>query len=190
MWANTLQTGLESKPIPESQGEAWQFYKRALSVGPLDSPCFKFAAYYAAQRADPEHASEAFQGSGFLERRALMTRGLGPRPLFVIFFVGVVLSALLLPTDFGESLALQALTLCWGLWCVYSNNLMYCTKCRNVWILLVGYVTLAGALYDHPSTWFIPGGVAALIVMWAALTKRLTLIFPRSQSAGKQDVLT
>jgi hypothetical protein len=187
MWANGLQVTPELKAIPDTQTTAWQIYKTALQSGPLLTPCFKSAAYYAAKRAEPARASEALEGSGWVERCALKTRALGPKVLFAIFLTGVVLAAATFQGDFAVSLALQAAALSWGIWCVYANNLMCCKKCRNAWLWLVGYFTLFGALYDHPSTWYIVVGVAALIVIWAASTKRLELIFPSSKSAEKES---
>jgi tetratricopeptide (TPR) repeat protein len=187
VWANGMQVNPELKADPETQVTAWDYYKKALLSGPLLTPCFKSAAYYAAKRAEPQNSNQALKGSGFVERQALITRGLGPKVLSAVFVIGVVLAAITLHNEFPVSLTVQVLTLLWGLWCIYANNLMCCKKCRNAWIGLVGYFTLIGAIADNPRTWYVVAGLAALIVIWAALTNHLTLIFPTAKNVEKED---
>jgi tetratricopeptide (TPR) repeat protein len=189
LWANGLQVDPTTKDEPDTQATAWGFYQQALSSGPLLTPCFKSAAYYAAKRADPSHKNEAIQGSGLVERMALRTRGLGPQMLSAIYFVGFFLSLTTVKSDFVFSLVAQALTLSWGLWCVYANNLMCCKKCRNAWIFLISYSVVAGAIFDHPKTWYLVAGVAAVVGVWATSTGHRELFWPKSKSEEKENAL-
>jgi tetratricopeptide (TPR) repeat protein len=188
-WANGLQADPKTKSSPETQIAAWGFYQKALASGPLLTPCFKSAAYYAGKRADPSKASDAFKGSGFVERMALRTRGVGPQNLVLVFFLGVVASVAVFHSGFALSIVLQALTLSWGVWCIYSNNLMCCKKCRNFWIFLVGYATMFAAILDHPRTWYVVAVAAAGIFAWAARTNNLEMIWPRTNERQKEDAL-
>jgi tetratricopeptide (TPR) repeat protein len=188
-WANGLQADPTTKSNPETQTAAWGFYQKALASGPLLTPCFKSAAYYAGKRADPSHASDAFKGSGLVERMALRTRGVGPHNLLLVYSLGVVASVAVFHSGSALSIVLQALTLSWGIWCIYSNNLMCCKKCRNLWIFMVGYPTMFAAILDHPQTWYVVAVVAAVIVAWAARTNNLEMIVPKANERQKQDAL-
>jgi len=183
--ANGLQVNPETKDSPEAQAKAWEYYQRALLAGPLLSPCFKSAALYTAKRVDPEHANSALKGSSPAEYWALKTRSLGPTALMLILGVGVAASALTLSKALAASICLQVLTLSWGAWCVYANNLMCCKKCRDAWITMLAYLTLLAGVYDHPRTWYIAAAVAAVAVIWAVSTGHVGLIRPSAKDSEK-----
>ncbi len=188
VWANGLQIDpVANKNKPEAQAEAWEFYKKALALGPLLTPCFKSAAYYAAQRADPANKSEALKGSGVLERMAIRTRGLGPQFLFAAILVAFVVAAFTAERYLAFSVVVQLLALGWGLWCIYSNNLMCCKKCRNAWIGLVVYLSLIAGVVDHPKTWYVEVALAVVMVIGLSLTGHASLVWPSAMSGDKEN---
>lgn len=188
-WANGLQIDPERKDRPDTQATAWGFYKQALASGPLLTPCFKSVAYSAAKQADPENANDALQGSGILERMAIRTRGLGPSKMMLALVAGAGVAELTLRTAFALSIVVQTLTLSWGVWCIFSNNLMCCKKCRNSWIFMVSYLTLLGAAFDHPKSWYVPASIAVVVIVWTALTGKLRLVWPNTKVADNEEVI-
>ena len=188
-WANGLQYHPESKDKSDAQERAWEHYKQALASGPLLTPCYRSAAYFAAKRAEPARKDYALQGSPYLERMAIRTRGLGPLTMMRVFIFGVLGAVFLFHPEIALSVIVQVLTFSWGVWCIYCNNLMCCKKCRNLWIVIVGYPAVVGAIVDYPRTWYVPVGIAAVMVFWAALTGNGEMVWPNSKVPYKDDAL-
>ena len=187
--ANWLQVDEEAKQRPDTPVRVWELYKRALTSGPLLTPCFRLSAYLAGMKAEPASADEALLGSSLLERSAIRSRALGFRKLFGVLMIGVVASGLSWRNHFAFSIEMQVLTFTWGTWCVYSNNLMCCKKCRNVWIFLVGYLSLVGAFLDHPKTWYIEASVAAFAVICALVTGNREMVWPSTNDSSRVDAV-
>ncbi len=90
---------------------------------------------------------------------------MGPKPMLFGLFAGFILGMLVSRVNLGLGTALQLLTLAWGVWCTYCNNLMCCKKCRNVWIVTIGMFAVLSVFVDYPKTWPIAVVVVGILIL-------------------------
>ena len=166
MWANGLQAKPNSRMDVEVQGEAWEYFKKALAIGPLSSACFMAAAYHAARVVNPDHATMALAGSTLDERLSIRTRQFGPQRMMGLFFVSAFVSIFLWQRFFPISVVAQIITIAWGGWCVHANDLMCCKKCRNAWLRPVVLYGLLFVLFDDIHLfWYVAAVAIALVIL-------------------------
>ncbi len=185
--ANGLQVDADTKDSPDTPAIAWGYYQRALQSGPLLTPCFREVAFRAARRADPQHAESALAGASKIERLTIRTRVWGPQRMASLYMGGFLLAALLWHPNLTASIAVQSVTLSWGLWAIYCNSQLCCKKCRNAWIAIVSFFSLVEITFDHLSTWYIPAGVAVVLFTWSAATGKLKALSTPPQSREEAE---
>lgn len=148
---------------PATNDEAWQLYRHALTIRPAPTPCHRAAAYRLALRHEPSFVPMVLQGASRTERLALQTRRFGYNPLFAIMAVLMFTAPALRAKDilWGGILVALAAT-AFAAWVVVCNQMVCCTRCRNVWIgaMVTVWVVFALAPYFR---WWAALGLGAII---------------------------
>jgi hypothetical protein len=153
-----------------SHPEAWELYKKAMDDGPLVTPCYKGAAHLFAKKYEPELAPLTLRGAGSLERGSILTRAIGPKPMFSLLYVAAFAAIMLRSTgNLRVSVPLMLIATMWGAWCVYANSQLCCKKCRNVWIWMVAWLILDFAVAKGID-WFVWLALMAVLMFttWRA----------------------
>lgn len=146
-----------------TRDEAWSLWKSGLQSTPIPTTCYKSMAYTVAKRLEPLAAKQALLGAGWSERLIIKTRSLGFQILYGVFLSMVVVAVLLRSIqDPTASLLLIAVAAIWGGSIAFMNDAVCCARCRNIWLVFIGWSLL---LYVAESNKFFFFAIAIITII-------------------------